>query len=96
MCDLEVSKQEASSKGEKGDIKKGGEGDAEDGGVGQNGSLKGRSRWSQVVRRVRLAGGARLEKKGFVFQHPDPRNFSTGSKFYIIGPGILRPYISDL
>ena len=38
-----------------GDGKTGGEEDA-----GENGSCKGRTRWSQVVARVRLAGGARL------------------------------------
>ena len=50
--------EEASRQGGE-EIKNGGEGDVKEGGVGQNGSFRGRSRWSQVVARVRLAAEKR-------------------------------------
>ena len=59
MC--ESRKDRSENKGEDGD-KTGGEEDAEESGGVENGNSKGRTRWSQVVARVRLAGGARLEK----------------------------------
>ena len=60
-CELEEgSEEQASSKGGDGDAKIGGEEDVKEGGVGQNGSLRGRSRWSQVVARVRLAAEKRF------------------------------------
>ena len=61
-CEVEDEKggaeEEASSQGGE-EIKNGGEGDVKEGGVGQNGSFRGRSRWSQVVARVRLAAEKR-------------------------------------
>ena len=59
-CDLEGSEEEAISKGGDGDARVGGEGDVKEGGVGQNGSFRGKSRWSQVVARVRLAAEKRF------------------------------------
>ena len=53
MC--EGGKDRSEQQDGDGDGKTGGEEDAE-----ENGSCKGRTRWSQVVARVRLAGGARL------------------------------------
>ena len=59
-CELEGSEDEASSMGGDGDAKMGGEGGVKEGGVGQNGSFRGKSRWSQVVARVRLAAEKRF------------------------------------
>ena len=66
-----------------------GEGDVnKEGGVGQNGSFKGRSRWSQVVARIRLAGGGGLppEKRFLFLPTPLPIHpvFSL-AKLYIFG-----------
>ena len=82
-CEVEDEKgggeEEASSQGGE-EIKNGGEGDVKEGGVGQNGSFRGRSRWSQVVARVRLAAEKRshfLAKKNLL-QSPQSRdNFKT-------------------
>ena len=52
------AEEEAGSQGGE-EIKNGGEGDVKEGGVAQNGSFRGRSRWSQVVARVRLAAEKR-------------------------------------
>ena len=81
-CEVEDEKggaeEEASSQGGE-VIKNGGEGDVKEGGVGQNGSFRGRSRWSQVVARVRLAAEKRshfLAKN--LLQSPQSRdNFKT-------------------
>ena len=86
MC--ESRKDRSENKGEDGD-KTGGEEDAEESGGVENGNSKGRTRWSQVVARVRLAGGARLEKaeKRFcLLQHTLPsQTVFPRTKFYIIG-----------
>ena len=66
MC--EGRKDRSEQEGEAGG-KTGGEEDAEESGAVENGNCKGRSRWSQVVARVRLAGGARLEKAENRSQH---------------------------
>ena len=61
QCELEGSEQQASSKKGDGDAKTDGEGDVnKEGGAGKSGSFNGRSRWSQVVARIRQAGGGRL------------------------------------
>ena len=86
MC--EGRKDRSEQEGEAGGGKTGGE-DAEESGEVENGNCKGRTRWSQVVARVRLAGGARLEKaeKRFcLLQHTLPsQTVFPRTKFYIIG-----------
>ena len=84
MCD--GGKDRPEQEGEDGDVKTGGEEDAEESGVWQNGSCKGRSRWSQVVARVRLAGGARLaaEKRFRLLPQSPLHTVLSRTKFYII------------